>query len=310
MFKKFFVIGVLMLLIALARISEARPDTAVEFLTFGAGARATAMGEAFVAVVDDPTAVYWNPAGLSYQSQKGVTLMHNNLYQNLFNDMYYGGMVYACPLNSNTVIGGGVTYLYSGKHIITSFDPHTQRTVETGSFQTSDMSTVLSYAKAIGREKQSSLGMNLKYISSKFSYVHAKAYAVDFGIIYRPVPSLKVGATLKDWGTKLQYIDDYQADGLPTTLKVGASYQIGEDILVACDVVKPIYDDFTGVNFGIEGLLTEHFIGRVGYVNKEQGWKGLTYGGGIKFNRWQIDLANFPTGNLDRTSRVSITAGF
>ena len=41
-----------------------RARGAVLFLTIGPGARAAGMGEAFVAVADDPTATYWNPAGL------------------------------------------------------------------------------------------------------------------------------------------------------------------------------------------------------------------------------------------------------
>ena len=35
------------------------------FLRFGVGARPLAMGNSFVAIADDATAVYWNPAGLS-----------------------------------------------------------------------------------------------------------------------------------------------------------------------------------------------------------------------------------------------------
>ena len=41
-----------------------RARGAVLFLTIGPGARSAGMGEAFVAVADDPTATYWNPAGL------------------------------------------------------------------------------------------------------------------------------------------------------------------------------------------------------------------------------------------------------
>ena len=36
---------------------------AAEFLSHGVGARALGMGGAFVAVADDATATYWNPAG-------------------------------------------------------------------------------------------------------------------------------------------------------------------------------------------------------------------------------------------------------
>ena len=35
---------------------------AADFLNIGVGARPAAMGGAFVAVADDPTAFFWNPA--------------------------------------------------------------------------------------------------------------------------------------------------------------------------------------------------------------------------------------------------------
>ena len=38
--------------------------TAAQFLKIGVGARAIGMGGAFVAVADDATAIYWNPAGI------------------------------------------------------------------------------------------------------------------------------------------------------------------------------------------------------------------------------------------------------
>jgi threonine dehydratase len=36
-----------------------------QFLKIGVGARAEGMGGAFVAVADDPSAVFWNPAGIA-----------------------------------------------------------------------------------------------------------------------------------------------------------------------------------------------------------------------------------------------------
>ena len=38
--------------------------TAASFLDIGIGARSLSMGGAFVSIADDPTALYWNPAGI------------------------------------------------------------------------------------------------------------------------------------------------------------------------------------------------------------------------------------------------------
>jgi len=63
--KKGFIYLVLLLILLTAFSAMAsRTRGGVLFLLIGPGARATGMGEAFVAIADDPTATYWNPAGL------------------------------------------------------------------------------------------------------------------------------------------------------------------------------------------------------------------------------------------------------
>ena len=51
------------------------------FLKVGIGARAMGMGSAYVALADDPTAVYWNTAGLAGSEDAQVTVMHNEWIQ-------------------------------------------------------------------------------------------------------------------------------------------------------------------------------------------------------------------------------------
>jgi len=46
------------------------------FLKIGVGARPVGMGEAFVAVANDPSTIYWNPAGLAGLQRKEVTASH------------------------------------------------------------------------------------------------------------------------------------------------------------------------------------------------------------------------------------------
>ena len=51
-----------------------------QFLKIGTGARAVGMGEAFVAVADDASAIWWNPAGVARITMSGeshLTLNHS-----------------------------------------------------------------------------------------------------------------------------------------------------------------------------------------------------------------------------------------
>src|SRR5437016_158316 len=46
------------------------------FLRIGVGARAEGMGETFVAVANDPSAIYWNPAGLASLQRTEIAESH------------------------------------------------------------------------------------------------------------------------------------------------------------------------------------------------------------------------------------------
>jgi len=73
-----------LLLPLLARPAEAQFDLGGQrsgtssgtFLKIGVGARAVGMGEAFVAVANDPTTIYWNPAGLGSLLRNEVEISH------------------------------------------------------------------------------------------------------------------------------------------------------------------------------------------------------------------------------------------
>lgn len=58
------------------------------FMEDGGGARALAMGGAFTAVADDPSAAFWNPAGLSGRTESGLLLMHAERFGDLVDRDY------------------------------------------------------------------------------------------------------------------------------------------------------------------------------------------------------------------------------
>src|SRR5580704_2420324 len=52
-----------------------------QFMQFGVGGRAMAMGGAYYAISDDATAAYWNPAGLAQLQRKELTAMQATLFE-------------------------------------------------------------------------------------------------------------------------------------------------------------------------------------------------------------------------------------
>src|SRR5213083_1097212 len=79
---------------ALLALSLAAPASATkyagEFLKIQVGARALGMGGAFVAVADDATAPYWNPAGLVYLPYREVLPQHSEKFGGLVTHDYIG----------------------------------------------------------------------------------------------------------------------------------------------------------------------------------------------------------------------------
>ncbi|MEK9136891.1 MAG: UPF0164 family protein, partial [Bacteroidota bacterium] len=81
------------LLVAMLIAASAVAGTGVakyagEFISLGVGGRALGMGGAFVALANDVTAGYWNPAGLSHIYYPQFTLMHDEQFGSLVNYDY------------------------------------------------------------------------------------------------------------------------------------------------------------------------------------------------------------------------------
>src|SRR3989339_598557 len=76
-------------MLSLDYCAHAAVATGASFLKVGAGARAAAMGDAFSAVADDVTALYWNPAGLIQLKQNQLTIGHVESYEQVRHE-YFG----------------------------------------------------------------------------------------------------------------------------------------------------------------------------------------------------------------------------
>lgn len=232
---KKIIVSLVVMAVLLTAVSNlfAVSSAAVLFLLISPGARASGMGEAFVALADDGTAVFWNPAGLGFQTGREVTFMHANWLPALVSDMYYDFLAYKQYVESlGGTIGANVTFLDLGENVYTSEEGDML-----GKFNSNDLAVTLSYGTRLNENL--GLGVSVRFIRSMLAPDWVKvsgepgggtgyAFAADLGVLYKfPfLPALAFGANLSNMGPKITYHDAAQADPLPTNLKIGLSYRV------------------------------------------------------------------------------------
>ena len=161
-----------------------------EFLTIGVGARAHGMGHTQVAVVDDVTAGYWNPAGLTRHTRGlQVSAMHAEWFGGVGN---YDYLALATPIN-----GGKQTVGISAVRFGVDGIPNTLSLYDSDGtvnydniteFSEADYAFLLSYAQPLklGEERELHIGGNVKVIHRVIGkFADAWGFGIDLGAQYR-----------------------------------------------------------------------------------------------------------------------------
>ncbi len=270
-----------------------------QILKLGAGARAAGMGNAFTAIADDASAVYWNPGGLAGTKKESASLMHAILFE----DISYDWLAYVKPLNTGT-FGAGVQRLSYGG--ITGTD---ETGLETTSFTPTETVGTLSYGIGSGNF---GLGASLKYISGKIKN-SAATIAGDIGGKYGVSrdDSFSLGFVLQNIGGKMKYLAE--GDPLPLNLKIGTAYRPGTNLIIAADADMPSDNALSfglGGEYGVQlddGLIVS---GRAGYNSRLKdlgGLAGFTVGAGANEDGVSFDYAFVPFGDLGNTHQLSLS---
>ena len=231
-------LGLIAVLLFIAGNLFAQGESAVPFLLIGPNSSNAGMAETGGGLVNDAAAMFWNPAGLAFQKGTEVSITHSPWLPGLgLGDLFYDYLAakhYVKKLNGT--LGVSITYLNIGKIIRTDEFGN-----EIGEYQAFDGAIAVGYGTKV--TKDLGVGIVTRFIYSKLAvgYVGNEkgsgiAYDLSFDLsaLWRPVKTkvkfinnkLGIGLNISNIGPKVTYIDNAQADPLPTNLRLGFGYDV------------------------------------------------------------------------------------
>jgi hypothetical protein len=309
------------------------------FLKVGVG-RCSGMGEAFVAVADDASAAYWNPAGLAQLGRRQAVLNHIDWIA----DINHEYISFATPTRIGT-IGASVTSVDFGRFEETTIDePQGTGTTFTGS----DLAVGLTYARMF--TDKLSFGLTAKLLSERIWDVGATGAAFDFGVHYNTgFRNLRLAMAIANFGPDMRYSGELlyinhnpgwewpwtiepipgayltESFALPVTFRFGVAYDfIHTDFshLTAAIDLNHSNDVNEKVNFGLEYNYRPIYL-RAGYILNTDadyasrvGWStGISAGAGFRAMPTpglglNLDYGYRNLGRLGMSHRLTLSVDF
>ena len=289
-----------------------------QFLKIGVGGRAAALGESFIAISDDASALYWNPAGLSQFKNNQVIFSHNVWVVDINHDFL--GVVY--HLDSDNSFGASLTAVtMDDMPVTTEFSPF-----GTGEyFGFSDIAISLSYSRKL--TEQFSFGGTIKYIEETLDKLKMRGVMLDLGTYYRTgLGSTRFAVTVSNFGAELAPDGDvvlignrtnseWQSFAPPTIFRIGFAFEPFENeehrLTTSIQLNHP-NDNSENVSLGAEYAWNKMFFARGGYkINLDE--QNYSFGVGlnvpISIAEFTLDYAFANFQRLGSVHRFSIILG-
>lgn len=275
----------------LPKLGEQRAGTAaMTFLKIGVGARAAAMGGAYVAMANDAAATYWNPAGVVQSGKNELVVAHLDWLV----DVDYEYMGYIHQATRNLGIGAFVGYLhFADMPVTTEYHPYGNGEY----FSYNDL--VAGVSAALKMTDRFSFGLTLKYAREELAELRMDGVLLDLGTYYwTGYKTLRIAAAMRNFGNDVRPGGTYlrrksggtaetawQSFSPPTLFTLGAAMDLlnrQAHILTGSVQMNHPMDDQENLLLGAEYRYRSLFALRSGYrANMDENqW---TFGAGAKF---------------------------
>lgn len=274
--------------------------SASTFLRIPVGARALGMGSSFVSIMNDPSALFWNPSIISSVEKNALMVDHSEWLPGINFDF----VGFVLPLKEFGTVGINVTVLHTEEMEVTTID-EPMGTGET--FSASSFAVGFTYSRSL--TDRFAIGGTFKYIQETIFNSSAAGFAFDVGTIYEtPFAGIRLGASISNFGTKMQMtgedlnvrVDvapDIEGNNqsivgkintdefdLPLIMRIGISGEVVNTenfrLTLSVDGINP-NDNSQSLNVGGEiGLINDKVRLRSGYKDLflDENEMGLTYG--------------------------------
>jgi len=296
------------------------------FLKIGVGARASGMGDAFVALANDVSCLYWNPGGLGNLESNQVMIHTTNWL--LDTRLYF--LATSVNLGSLGSLGLSINTFSSGDILETTVvEPY-----GTGRYFTAtDLAAGITYSRKVS--SSFSAGLTVKFIYEAIDRTSASTFAIDVGSVFVTdfFNDMRIGFAFSNLGGRMQldgtdlsfqYMGDpgfkytrAQLGTEPWDIPLAFRFGVATDVLrrenltltVAADVVD-VRDHAYQVNTGTECTLLDIVSIRGGYkINYDE--TDFSLGVGLKIPEGsaiggRIDYAYTNFGILNSVHRISL----
>lgn len=299
--------------------SQRAGTSSMQFLKIGIGGRATAMGESFVAIANDISALYWNPAGLMQFTEIGAHFSHSEWLVDLKHE--YFGAVYR--IGTNNAIGFSVTSLHA---------PAMQKTTEfqpegTGEyFKYGDLAFGITFARKL--TQQFSFGVSFKFVEETLAEIKMRGLMFDLGTYYwTGLSNSRFAVTISNFGPQVKpsgsvnmtggkTLTEFQSFPPPTIFRIGFAIDpidTKKNKLTTSIQLNHPNDNAENLNIGAEYSFKDMFFLRGGYkfnVETENYSAGIGIKVPVLMTKTSVDysVANFK--DLGLTHRLSINLLF
>ena len=234
------------------------------FLRMGVGARALGMGGAFTGIADDPSAAYWNPAGLGQIHNFQFEFMNVNLpFDRTFN-------YFSATLPLKRFMTFGVSWV---GFKVENLEARTSNSAEPD-FLFNNTQNAFFLSMGTSLTHNFSIGGSLKVIRNELGSFAANGLGFDGSILFQPTDRLSLGLLVQDIGTDYRW-EGGLTEGIPMTLRLGTAWKILDGVIVAVDVSKTT-DESPQYHIGAEIRPVNSLPLRIGWNDAQ-----ITGGAGI-----------------------------